>query len=206
MRVEPLRVAVLLSGSGRTLENLLKEIAAGELPARIELVISTRERRGAEIARAAGIPTRVLTRRAFRDEAEFSRAVYAELEARQVELVLLAGFLRRIEIRPAYHNRIMNIHPSLLPLFGGLGLYGERVHQAVLASGMKVSGCTVHLVDEHYDAGPIVVQTCVPVLEDDTPETLGARVFAAECRLYPEAVRLFAAGRLQIEGRRVRIV
>ncbi|HET7035022.1 MAG TPA: phosphoribosylglycinamide formyltransferase [Thermomicrobiaceae bacterium] len=204
--MEPLGVAVLLSGSGRTLENVLKQIVAGELAARVELVISTRERRGAEIARAAGIPTIVLTRSAFPSEAEFSRAVYAELEARQVDLVLLAGFLRKIEIRPAYHNRIMNIHPSLLPLFGGLGHYGERVHQAVLASGMKVSGCTVHFVDEHYDAGPIILQTCVPVLDDDTPDTLGARVFAAECRLYPEAVRLFAAGRLVVEGRRVRVV
>lgn len=201
----PLRVAVLLSGTGRTLENLLNRIGAGLLPACVELVISTRELRGADIARAAGIPTVVLARGAFPSESELSRAVYAELDTYRPDLIAMAGFLRKIEIRPDYHNRIMNIHPSLLPLFGGRGLYGERVHQAVLASGMKVSGCTVHFVDEVYDAGPIIVQSCVPVLQDDTPETLGSRVFAEECRLYPEAIRLFAEGRLIVEGNRVRI-
>ena len=203
--MERSRVAVLLSGTGRTLENLLTQIASGQVPARVELVISTREVRGADIARAAGIPTVVLPRRAFPSEAELSQAVYAELAAHPFDLVVMAGFLRKIEIRPDFHNRIMNIHPSLLPLFGGHGLYGERVHQAVLASGMKVSGCTVHFVNELYDAGPIILQACVPVLEDDTPGSLGARVFAEECRLYPRAIRLFAEGRLVVEGNRVRV-
>ena len=114
--------------------------------------------------------------------------------------MLLAGFLSQLEILPDWEGRMMNIHPSLLPLFGGRGLYGTRVHEAVLASGMRVTGCTVHLVNAEYDAGPIVLQRSLPILADDTPETLGARVFALECELYPEAIRLFAEGRLVPRG------
>lgn len=202
-----LRVAVLLSGSGRTLENLLRLRAAGELPIDVPVVVSTRASvRGVEVARAAGIETHVVTRRECPTPAELSARIAPLLAAHGVELILLAGFLSQLEILPAWEGRMLNIHPSLLPLFGGRGLYGTRVHEAVLASGMKVTGCSVHLVDAEYDSGPIVLQRCVPVLEDDTPETLGARVFAAECEAYPEAVRLFAAGRLRLEGRRVRVL
>ncbi|MCX7622245.1 MAG: phosphoribosylglycinamide formyltransferase [Thermomicrobium sp.] len=201
-----MRIAVLISGGGRTLANFLRVQEEGQLPGGIELVVSNREGiPGNEIARRAGVPLVVVPSRGLSDEA-FAERVYAALDAYRIDLVLLAGFLRRLPVRPDYRWRIMNIHPSLLPLFGGRGMYGERVHRAVLASGMKVSGCTVHFVTDELDRGPIILQACVPVEEDDTPETLAARVFAEECRLYPEAVRLYAAGRLVVEGERVRIL
>ncbi len=202
-----LRIAVLLSGTGRTLENLIELTGRGGLPGKVVVVVSSRRAvRGNEVARAAGLPLFVVPRRRFASVGDFSAAVYAALEPFAVDLVVLAGFLSQLTIPPGYRNRIMNIHPSLLPLFGGLGFWGERVHRAVLDAGMKVSGCTVHFVDERYDAGPIILQRCVPVLEDDTPEALGARVFAEERGLYPEAIRLFAEGRLRIEGQRVRVL
>lgn len=202
-----LKLGVLISGTGRTLANLLRLTAGGELPATVSVVVSSRpDALGNQIARDHAIPLVVVDARELRDIELFSDAVYRALDEYGVDLVTMAGFLRRILIRPDYQGRIMNIHPSLLPLFGGKGMYGERVHRAVLASGMKVSGCTVHFVNEEYDAGPIVLQACVPVLEDDTPETLAVRVFAEECRLYPEAIRLYAAGRLRLEGNRVHIL
>jgi folate-dependent phosphoribosylglycinamide formyltransferase PurN len=127
------------------------------------------------------------------------------LAPHDIDLIVLAGFLSQIEILPEWEGRMINVHPSLLPLFGGHGLYGSRVHEAVLASGMKVSGCTVHFVNAEYDAGPIILQHTVPVEDDDTPASLGARVFAAECEAYPEAIRLFASGELRVEGNRVRV-
>lgn len=202
-----LRLAVLLSGSGRTLENLLGCIARKELPARVEVVVSSRDGvRGIEIARAAGLPVTVIPRREFPSVDAFSDAVWAAIAPYEVDLVILAGFLAKLAIPTAFEGRVMNIHPSLLPLFGGRGFYGDRVHRAVLEAGVKVSGCTVHFVDEEYDAGPIILQRCVPVLDDDTPESLAHRVFAEECRAYPEAIRLYAEGRLRIEGRRVRVL
>ncbi|MDW7981363.1 MAG: phosphoribosylglycinamide formyltransferase [Thermomicrobium sp.] len=201
-----LRIAVLISGGGRTLANLLRVQRAGELPGCIELVVSDRERiPGNEVARNAGVPLVVVPSKGVAEDV-FAAHVYAALDAVSVDLVVMAGFLRRLPVRGDYAGRIMNIHPSLLPLFGGRGMYGERVHRAVLASGMKVSGCTVHFVTDELDGGPIILQACVPVEDDDTPDTLAARVFAEECRIYPEAIRLYAAGRLRIEGRRVRIL
>lgn len=202
-----MRIAVLLSGSGRTLENLLSLREHGVLEIDIPIVISSRAGvRGLEVATAAGIDAHVVGRRAFPTPERRSERVAKLLAPHNVDLILLAGFLSQLQILPEWERRMMNIHPSLLPLFGGKGLYGSRVHEAVLASGMKVSGCTVHFVDAEYDAGPIILQRCVPVLDDDTPESLGARVFAAECRAYPESIRLFAADRLVVAGRRVRIV
>lgn len=202
-----LRLAVLISGTGRTLENLVTLTNRGELPARIVTVISSRpDVRGNEIAVQAGIPLIVIPRREFKSTAAFSAAVYDALIPLEIDLVVMAGFLCKINVHPKFEGRIMNIHPSLLPLFGGKGLYGDRVHQEVLGSGMKVSGCTVHFVDESYDAGPIILQSPVAVLDDDTPTTLAARVFLEECRTYPDAIRLFAAGRLRIEGHRARIL
>ena len=201
-----MRVAVLLSGSGRTLENLLSLREQGDLEIDVSIVISSRSAvRGLEVAAAAGIDAHVVGRRAYPTPALRSSRVAELLASHNVDLILLAGFLSQLQILPEWEGRMMNIHPSLLPLFGGKGLYGPRVHEAVLASGMKVTGCTVHFVDAEYDAGPIILQRCVPVLDDDTPESLGARVFAAECEAYPEAIRLFAAGRLAITGGRVRI-
>lgn len=201
-----MRLAVLLSGSGRSLENLLRTIETGEAAAGIPVVISSRSNvRGVEIARAAGIETHVITRRDAPDPASLSAAVSRILEPHNVDLLVLTGYLRQLEILPEWNNRIMNIHPSLLPLFGGKGMFGENVHQAVLDSGMKVSGCTVHLATAEYDSGPIVVQRCVPVHEDDTAATLGARVFEAECIAWPQAINLFAAGRIEVHGNRTRI-
>lgn len=201
-----MRAAVLLSGSGRSLENLLRTIDAGETAAEIPVVISSRaDVRGVEIARAAGIETHIITRRDAPDPATLSAAIAETLEPHNIELLALTGYLRQLEILPQWEQRMMNIHPSLLPLFGGKGMYGERVHQAVLDAGMKVSGCTVHLATAEYDSGPIIVQRCVPVNEDDTAATLGARVFEAECIAYPQAINLFAAGRIQVDGNRTRI-
>jgi formyltetrahydrofolate-dependent phosphoribosylglycinamide formyltransferase len=198
-RAGRLQVAVLLSGTGRTLENLLACRAASELDIDIPIVISSRPGvRGLEIAEAAGIAAHVVSRREYPTPSAMSARVRELLEPHGVDLILLAGFLSQLEILPEWEGRMLNIHPSLLPLFGGRGLYGNRVHQAVLASGMKVTGCTVHFVNAEYDAGPIVLQRCVPVYDDDTPEALGARVFALECELYPEAIRLVAG---QLRGR-----
>ncbi|HEX5167465.1 MAG TPA: phosphoribosylglycinamide formyltransferase [Thermomicrobiales bacterium] len=192
-----LQVAVFLSGTGRTLENLLALRDVGELEIDIPVVISSRAGvRGVEIAMAAGIETHVVRRRDYPTPAAMSARIRELLAPHRIDLILLAGFLSQLEILPEWEGRMLNIHPSLLPLFGGRGLYGSRVHEAVLASGMQVTGCTVHLVNADYDAGPIVLQRSLPILADDTPETLGARVFALECELYPEAIRLFAEGRL----------
>lgn len=201
-----MQAAVLLSGTGRSLENLLKCREQGELLVDIPVVISSRANvRGVDVARSAGIETHVITRRDASDPVSLSRAVVDVLGPHNIGLLVLAGYLRQLEILPEWRDRIMNIHPSLLPLFGGRGMYGERVHQAVLDAGMKVSGCTVHIVNAEYDAGPIVAQRCVPVHESDTPHSLGARVFEAECLAYPEAINLFASGRIQVQGNRTRI-
>lgn len=201
-----LRLAVLLSGSGRTLENLLNLRERGELDIDIPVVVSSRrDVRGVEVAEQAGIATHIVTRRDAPTPAAMSARIVEHIVPHGIDLIVLAGFLSQLEILPEWEGRLMNIHPSLLPLFGGRGLYGTRVHAAVLAAGMKVTGCTVHFVNAEYDAGPIILQHCVPVEDNDTPETLGARVFSAECQAYPEAIRLFDANRLVIEGNLVRI-
>ena len=203
----PLRLGVLISGGGTTLGNFLAKIDAGELDAEIALVIASRpECGGIAKARAAGLPCRLVARSEYVDVAAFSRAVFALCRKERVDLVALAGFLCLIEIPEDFQHRVMNIHPALIPAFCGAGLYGRRVHEAVLARGCKVSGCTVHFADNEYDHGPIILQRCVPVADDDTPDTLAARVFAAECEAYPDAIRLFAAGRLETTGRHVTIV
>lgn len=207
MAQKRLRVAVLLSGTGRTLENLLACRERGTLPIEIATVISSRSGvRGLEVAQAAGIDAHVVSRREYQTPAERSARIGELIDKHHVDLMVLAGFLSQLEILPEWEGRMMNVHPSLLPLFGGHGFYGRHVHEAVLASGMKVSGCSVHFVNAEYDAGPIILQRCLAVREDDTPETLGARVFAAECVAYPEAIHLYAEGRLRIEGSRVRIL
>jgi formyltetrahydrofolate-dependent phosphoribosylglycinamide formyltransferase len=186
------RLAVMLSGGGRTLLNLLEHIRAGTLPATIEVVIASRECRGAEHARAAGLPVEVLP-----------GVIPAEqlsdlLRKHRIDWVVLAGYLKLLNIPPAFEGRIVNIHPALLPAFGGRGMYGDLVHEAVLRAGSKTSGCTVHLVDEQYDRGPIVLQKSCPVLPGDTPHTLADRVFALECQAYPEALRSLIAGTARV--------
>ncbi|MEX0704596.1 MAG: phosphoribosylglycinamide formyltransferase [Planctomycetales bacterium] len=203
----PLRLGVLISGGGTTLANFVQSIADGALNAEIPIVIASRDECGGIAkARAAGLACDVVRRRDFDSLAKFSAAVFDRLRAARVDLAALAGYLALLEIPADFRHRVMNIHPALVPAFCGRGYYGRRVHETVLARGAKVSGCTVHFADNEYDHGPIVVQRCVPVLDDDTPETLAARVFAAECAAYPEAVRLYAEGRLEIDGRRVRVL
>lgn len=205
-RSAPVRIAVLLSGEGTSLENLCERIDEGSVPARVVAVVSSKpEAGGLARARRRGIPARVVPRKAFGDVRSFNDAVHAELARFEIELVACLGFLSPFELRGRFEGRAINTHPALIPAFCGKGFYGHRVHEAVIASGAKVSGATVHFVDEEYDHGPIILQEAVPVLDDDTPETLALRVQAVERRLVPEAIRLFAAGRLAIEGRRVRI-
>jgi formyltetrahydrofolate-dependent phosphoribosylglycinamide formyltransferase len=203
----PLRVAVLLSGEGTSLENLFQQIEAHALPARVVCVVASKAEAGG-LARAArrGVPAVAVPRKQYRDVKAFNDALHAALEPHDPELVLLLGFLSPFELRGRYEGRALNVHPALIPAFSGKGFYGRRVHEAVLAAGAKLSGATVHFVDEEYDHGPIVLQRAVPVLDDDTPEALAARVQAVERELVPEAVRLFAAGRLALAGRRVRIL
>ncbi|MGE0709707.1 MAG: phosphoribosylglycinamide formyltransferase [Planctomycetota bacterium] len=202
-----MRLAVLLSGGGRTLQNLIDLRAAGELPLELALVISScPDAHGLVRARRAGIPTRVVRRGDFPGTAAFTAAVFAEVRAAGADAVALAGWLKLLRPIPAaYQGRVLNIHPSLIPAFCGKGFYGRRVHEAVLEAGAAVTGCTVHLVDDEYDHGPIVLQREVPVEPGDDAEALSDRVFAVERELYPEALRLLAAGRLEVEGRRVLI-
>jgi formyltetrahydrofolate-dependent phosphoribosylglycinamide formyltransferase len=202
----PLRVAVLLSGHGSTLENLLVHIESGRVPAEVTAVLSSkRDAFGLERAARRGIPAIAVHRRSFPDASAFQDALHAELARFDVDLVACLGFLSLFELRGKYEGRAINTHPALIPAFSGKGFYGARVHRAVLERGAKVSGATVHFLDEAYDHGPILLQEAVPVLESDTASTLAARVQAVERRIVPEAVRLIAQGRVRIEGRRVRI-
>ncbi len=187
----PPRLAVLLSGTGRTLENLLVATADGRLCARIAAVVSSAPAvRGLDIAREARLPVTTIVRRDYATDCQFSDAIYNWLAPWDPDLIVLAGFLRRLVVDDRWSNRILNIHPALLPESpaAGRGFYGERVHAAVLASGASRSGATVHVVDNDYDTGPVVARATVPVLQDDTAATLAARVFAAECELYPRAI------------------
>lgn len=192
----PLRLAVLISGGGRTLENLLDRIAAGTLAATVETVVSSDPRaRGVEIARARGLAVHVLPPRG-RPRAEWSRDVFDACRRAGADVVVLAGFLHLVEVPADFADRVVNIHPSLLPAFGGRGFHGLRVHRAVLERGCTVSGCTVHLADGEYDHGRILLQRTVPVLPDDTAESLAARVFAAECEALPAALAALASAGL----------
>ncbi len=203
----PIRLGVLVSGGGSNLANLLKLRDAGHLDTEFPLVIASRsDCGGVQIARNAGIRTEVVLRKSFKDIEEFSSHVFSLLREVEADLAVLAGYLSLLRVPDDFANRVMNIHPSLIPSFCGKGLYGMKVHEAVLAQGSKLSGCTVHFADNLYDHGPIIVQKTVPVLEGDTPQTLASRVFQAECQAYPEAIRLFANARLVVSDSRVRIV
>lgn len=201
-----MRVAVLISGTGRSLKNMLDLRQAGRLPIDVALVVSsTRGARGLQIAEEAGIASAVLQMSDFASRADFSRAVFDAARQSAADLVALAGFLKQLDIPDDFADRVVNIHPALIPSFCGKGFYGHHVHEAALNYGVKLSGCTVHFVDNQYDHGPVLLQKAVPVMEDDTPESLAARVFAAECEAFPEALRWIAEGRVSVENRRVRI-
>jgi formyltetrahydrofolate-dependent phosphoribosylglycinamide formyltransferase len=184
------RLAVLASGGGRSLENLSAVIARGELEAELALVVADRPAIGAlERCARLGIPALVLPYRELGGASGFSERAFAELDARAVELCVLAGFLRLLVVPPRWRGRVINIHPALLPAFGGKGFFGERVHAAVLAAGVPESGCTVHFVDDQYDHGAPILQRRVPVLPGDDAHTLAARVFEEEKQALPEAIR-----------------
>ena len=196
----------LASGSGRTIANFLDKIEEGSLDARVARVICDRECSAIERLRERGIEAEVIPWTRGTTPEEYAGRVWPRIEGAAPDLVCLCGFLRLLAIPDGWRNRVLNIHPGLLPAFGGKGMYGERVHRAVLEAGAPLSGCTVHFADPEYDRGPIVLQSSVPVLAGDTPDALAARVFEQECVIYPQAVSLFAAGRLRLEGKQVEIV
>ena len=214
----PLCLGFLLSGSGRTLQNIFGAIQAGRLDARIGCVISSRpDAYGVERARKIGLPVHIVECKPCRvGSAHQSRRgghsppyhdrIAGHLDDAGVELVCMGGFLALWRFPPHYQSKVINIHPALLPDFGGKGFYGEKVHEAVLAAGRSVSGCTVHFCDNEYDHGPIILQREVPVLPGDSMETLAARVFEQECIAYPEAIQLFAEDRIQLADGKVTIV
>jgi len=202
-----INLAVLLSGSGTTLQNLIDRIKSGSLDADIKIVISSKTNAyGLQRAQQNNIPTAIIRPKDYDNFQLFNKSLWNTIRQYPIDLVVLAGYLSLIEVPPDFTHRIMNVHPALIPSFCGKGMYGHHVHEAVIQSGVKITGCTVHFVDEHYDHGPIILQEAVPVLEDDTPETLAERVQAKERELYPMAIQLFAENRLKIEGNKVRIL
>jgi len=206
----PMRLAVLISGTGRTLKNFIDLASEGQLPVDIRLVVSsTAKAGGLKFAEQAAIPTRVIHRGGYPDgeagDNEFGDAVFAACRAAGIDYVAMAGFLKLAPVPDDFADRVINIHPALIPAFCGPGMYGHRVHQAVLDAGVRVTGCTIHFVDNQYDHGPIIWQQPVPVFDDDTADTLAARVFEAEKEAYPHVLRLLAAGRIQLDGRRITI-
>ncbi|HOX36742.1 MAG TPA: phosphoribosylglycinamide formyltransferase [Candidatus Brocadiia bacterium] len=207
MAGKKIRIVALLSGSGRTLQNLLNLQASGELQGDIVGVIgSLSGAYGLVRARNAGVPTCVIRKKDHPDVESFSAALTEQIQQWNPDLIVMAGFMCLYRMPPQFAGKVMNIHPALLPSFGGAGCYGHHVHEAVLAHGCKVSGCTVHFADNRYDCGPIIVQLTAPVREDDTPDSLAERVLEQEFKAYPLAINLFAQGRLRIEGRVVRIL
>ncbi|MBO5651577.1 MAG: phosphoribosylglycinamide formyltransferase [Selenomonas sp.] len=197
------KLGVLCSGRGTDLQSIIDAIEAGQVPAEIAIVLTDKEAYALERARKAGIEAVCVDRKQFDGREPFEKALIEKLEAAGVTLVVLAGFMRILTPYFVGHfaGRIMNIHPALLPSFPG-----AHAHRDVLAYGVKVSGCTVHFVDEGTDSGPIIMQAAVPVLDDDTEETLGARVLKEEHRIYPECIRLYCEGKLKVEGRKVTIL
>jgi len=203
MRTTPLVLGVLVSGRGSNLQAILDAIEGGRCPARVAVVVSDQaEARALNRARAAGVKAVHLDPQGHADRASFDDAIARVLAEHGVELACLAGYMRLLSpgFVAAYRGRILNVHPALLPAFAGL-----HAQRQALAYGVKVSGATVHFVDEGVDTGPIILQAAVPVREDDTEDTLAARILVEEHRLYPEAIRLYAEGRVEIVGRRVRI-
>jgi phosphoribosylglycinamide formyltransferase-1 len=201
-----LKLAVLISGSGRTLKNLIDLVAEERLPVDIRLVVSSSGKAGGlAFARDAGIATKVVVRGKSDSDRAYGDAIFGACRDAGVDYVAMAGFMKLAPVPDEFLGRVVNIHPSLIPAFCGHGMYGHHVHEAVLAYGAKVTGVTVHFVDNVYDNGPIIWQQPVPVFDDDTPETLAARVFETEKEAYPHVLTLLASGRVRPDGRLVRI-
>ena len=201
--MKKLNLVALASGGGTNLQAIIDNMEAGKLSAQIRAVISNNSKSGAlERARNHNISAIHLSHKQFATPEEFDQKLLSILKENETDLVILAGYMKMLSpvVIRAYKNKILNIHPALLPAFGGKGMYGIHVHEAVIDSGVKVTGVTVHLVDEIYDHGAIIVQKCVPVLSDDTPETLQQRVLPHEHQLYSEAIQLFAEGKVEIKN------
>ena len=197
-------LGVLCSGRGTNLQSILAAVDSGQIPAPVGVVLTDKpDAKALERAEKAGIPHSCVDGKAYADKQAFEEALVEKLRAHGVTLVILAGFMRILSpyFVQEFPGRILNIHPSLLPSFGG-----AHAHRDVLAYGVKVSGCTIHFVDEGMDSGPIILQTAVPVLDSDDEDTLAARVLEQEHKLYPRAIELFLNGKLKIEGRKVRIL
>ena len=204
-----MRLAVFASGRGTNFQALLDAEASGDLEAEVVLCISNTANAGAlERAKSHGVTSAVITPDDHDSEEEFATALLDILREHDVDFVALAGYLKKVPRRVvhAFRGRMINIHPALLPAFGGTGLYGRRVHEAVIKYGARWTGVTVHLVDEEYDTGPIVLQVPIPVYPDDTADSLGERILEIEHGLFPQAVRLFAQNRVQVTDRQVRIL
>lgn len=201
-----MNIAVFASGRGSNLMAILNAIKEGILNAKVSVVISNNSNAGAlEIAKANGIDALHISRKQFSSDEEYIRKILDELRSRNIQLIVLAGYMKKIpsEVVKEYRNRILNVHPALLPAFGGQGMYGLNVHKAVIESGVKITGVTVHIVDEEYDHGPIVMQRAVEVRDSDTPETLAQRVLEVEHEIYPQAIKLFVEGKVRVLGRKV---
>ncbi len=201
-----LQVAVLISGSGTTLKNLIERIERAELPVQIRLAISSKKSAGGlAFAEQASIPTIVVRRQDYSDSESYRDAIFEPIRRSGASHVVMGGFLQHLLIPSDFQNRVLNIHPSLIPSFCGKGFYGLKVHQAAIEYGVKLSGCTVHFVDDHYDHGPVILQRSCPVMEEDTAESLQQRVFTLECDALPEALKAISEGRVQVssDGRRV---
>ncbi len=200
-----MNIAVFASGRGSNFRAILTAIEEGQLPAHITLLLSNNSSSGAlELARSLNIPAVHLSQKQCSSEEHYIGTMLNLLERHEVDLIALAGYMKRVpnSVIQKFRNRVLNIHPALLPAFGGVGMYGLRVHEAAIAAGVKVSGATVHIVDEEYDRGPIIVQRVVEVSPTDTPETLAAKILPVEHELYPKVLAAFAANRVHIEGRR----
>ena len=204
---KPVHLGAMISGGGTTLMNILEYIKDGRLNAEVSLVISSRSTvAGVERAKDAGLNVKIIRKKDYPDIDRFSKRIEQELVAANVDLVVQGGWLCLWKIPARYENRVMNIHPALLPSFGGQGMWGHHVHQAVINAGCKVSGCTVHFCTNDYDKGPIIVQRCCPVQENDTPDSLAKRIFEQECLAYPQAIKLFAEDRLTIRDGKAKIL
>jgi len=204
--LKKLFLGIFASGRGSNFEAILEAIREGRLDAEARLLLSDKRDAGAlSVAKNYGVPTAVVSKTDFTSRELFVEAMLSTLKDHGVDFIALAGYMKKVpdEVISAYRNRIVNIHPALLPAFGGKGMYGHHVHQAVLDQGCKVTGVTVHIVDEAYDHGPIVAQRCVQVEEGDTSESLAARVLKTEHKMYAEALQLFAERRVEVRGNRV---
>jgi phosphoribosylglycinamide formyltransferase-1 len=201
-----IKLAVLISGTGRTLKNMIDHIKAGTLDAEIKLVVSSSaSARGLQYAEEDVIPIAIMERPDFKSQGEFSTAIFDACRKAGVDYVAMAGYIKFLDIPDDFTNRVLNIHPSLVPAFCGKGYYGDHVHAKALEYGVKITGCTVHFVDQKYDNGPVILQKAVEILETDTVASLNDRVFGAEREAYPEALQLLAEDRVSLVGRMVKI-